>query len=236
MTQVGEGVAIAGPASKQTKLVGCDWNKCKKNHTNSITYPGGGSVVRNGSYEEDWIGAHLEPWELRGSGTDSKATLQEFRKETPAAKYAVTAAALKFPAYHTQKHHLLSVNFFDGVKALAHNAELVGYDVNHKNNGICLPSYVLDIVQHDLQCHRGSHPKALYNEKAKALLTNLEIRCVKYCETDESGDRSNQLHLMEDLNELSRRVAAKIVSWKWLLRKNALNERQQSIERLKKIG
>jgi hypothetical protein len=236
MTQLGEGVAVAGPESKVTDPVDCEWKKCKKNHAKTVSYPKGGTLSRNGSYESDWVAANLEPWKLYGPGNDSMATLKEFREETPAAKYAVAAASLKHPAYHTQKHHLLSVNFFDSVTTLAHNAKLVGYDVNHKKNGICLPSYVLDIVQHDLQCHRGSHPKVLYNEKVKALLTNLEQRCEKYCEPDFAGEAANQLRLMDDLNELSARVASKIKSWTWLLRSDATNERKASFERYGKSG
>lgn len=228
MTDIGEGVAIPGVPEKDKPLFDCDWTKCKKTHGKKPIYPKGGTVKRNGSYEADWIGAGLEPWELRGPGKDSGATLEEFRSETPAAAYAVTAAALRYPKYHTQKHHLISVNLLTGVKDLSKNAELVGYDVNHKKNGICLPSYVVDIVQHDLQCHRGSHPKALYNDKVKPLLANLERRCLEYCELDTDGDVERQAALVADLNRLSQRIKAKIESWTWLLRKNAPIERAQS--------
>lgn len=233
MTQVGEGIAVA--VGNQTNTVDCVWKDCKKNHTKSVNYPKGGKVTRNGTYEANWVSAGLEPWVLKGPGKNSKSSLAEYRTETPAAAYAVTAAALSYPEYHTQKHHLLSVNFFDGVKKLAHNAELVGYDVNHKNNGICLPSYVIDIVQHDLQCHRGSHPKALYNDKVKALLTNLELRCIKYCEMENEGGVDNQKQLINDLNTLSERVASKITTWKWLLRSNALAERVSSQARYQSL-
>lgn len=216
----------------QTPTVKCDWKDCKENHLKAVEYPRGGKVTRNSTYEADWINAGLEPWVLKGPGKNSKPSLAEYRAETPAAAYAVTAAALSYPEYHTQKHHLLSVNFFENVKKLAHNAELVGYDVNHKNNGICLPSYTIDIVQHDLQCHRGSHPKALYNEKVNALLINLELQCIKYCETEEAGGKAgSQLDLLGNLNELSQRVATQITEWKWFLRSNALAERAASYAR-----
>lgn len=233
MTEVGEAVAIPGAPAKEEQLVDCEWKKCKKTHEKKPSYPKGGTVKRNSSYKADWVKANLEPWQVHGSGKDSKATLAEYQKETPAASYAIAASKLKHPEYHTQKHHLISVNLFDGVSSLSANAKLVGYDANHKNNGICLPSYVLDIVQHDLQCHRGSHPKALYNDKLKPLLANLDKRCQTYCLADSAGDGQGQAALLEDLNRISRRAENKIKQWAWLLRKNAKAERTQSKERYK---
>ena len=230
MSELGEGVAVA--QIKEVQMQQCDWKKCKKTHEKSVTYPNNGKVERNGTYESDWVKAGLEPWELHGPGTDSKATLKDYQDETRAAKYAKTAAKIQHPAYHTQKHHLISVNLLSNVSKLGHNAKLIGYDVNHKNNGICLPSYTLDIVQHNLQCHRGSHPKALYNDKIDPLLRNLETRSLSYCELDIEGKVTMQKRLMDDLNGMSRRIETKIKEWKWLLRKDALAEREQSFARL----
>jgi hypothetical protein len=136
------------------------------------------------------------------------------------------------PAYHTQKHHLISVNLFDNVPKLSHDAKLIGYDVNHKNNGVCLPSYVADIVQHDLQCHRGSHPNNEYNVHITPLLREIENRCVTYCESDKAGEVAGQHKLMGDLNRLSRRIEGNIRTWKWLLRSDAKNERKQAADAL----
>src|SRR6267378_7555817 len=157
----------------QDKGEKCKWEVCKKSHKSTINYPGGGTVARNSTYENDWVQAGLEPWEPNGTGkksfatTDSSQRLKDYRKETPKAKYAIGASRMQDPEYHTQKHHLISVNLFKGVKKLSKDAKLIGYDVNHKNNGVCLPTYVLDIVRHDLQCHRGSHPNNFYNSKIK---------------------------------------------------------------------
>ncbi len=236
MTQIGEGIAVPGVPPKKSNPVKCDWLDCQTTHEKKPTYPKGGTVARNSSYESDWVKAKLEPWELYGAGKNSRAALPDYRKETPKAKYAVNAAAMEYPEYHTQKHHLISINLFDNFTKLSKNAELVGYDVNHKNNGICLPSYVLDIVQHDLQCHRGSHSDSLYNDKIKPMLSKLEIRCIKYCEMDFYGDPTSQLSLLEDINRISKRVEGKIKSWKFLVRKNALVERAQSIERYKNLS
>lgn len=238
MTEIGESVAVPGmPSNEQEeKLTRCEWKTCNENHESELKYPKDGDVSRNSSYESDWVSAKLEPWDLYGAGTNSRATLEEYREETPAAKYAATAAAMKHPEYHTQKHHLISVNLFGGVGKLAKNAELIGYDVNHKNNGICLPSYIIDIVQHDLQCHRGSHPKALYNDKINPLLKRLQSRCLNYCELDINGNLESQKKLIDDLNRLSRRIEGKIKSWDWLLRKNAKKERVESNERYNNLN
>lgn len=238
MTEFGESIAIPGAGSGEdaADLVACDWKDCTTNHMKKPSYPGGGNLERNGSYAKDWVNAGLEPWELYGPGTSSQATLSEYQAETPAARYATTAAALTHPEYHTQKHHLISVNLFGGVPDLAHNARLIGYDANHANNGSCFPSYVLDIVQHDLQCHRGQHPKVLYNDKIRPLLANLENRCRAYCKIDIGGEVTRQSDLMKDLNRLSVRIYSNIKAWKYLLRKNALAERDQSNERLEGLG
>lgn len=230
MTQLGEGVQIgivadppAGPAPKK-----CNWKRCKTNHLKDISYPEGGTVDKNGSYASDWVGANLEPWKKYGDGRDSLAQRADFLEETPGASYVSTASALKHPEYHTQKHHLVSVKLFKNVPDLAHNAKLVGYDVNHKNNGVCLPSYKIDIVRHDLQCHRGNHPNSLYYDHLDPLLSDLEARCVKYCHGDFDGDKSVQQTLVEDIDRLSKRAEQQIKSWKWLLRSDAVQERVDS--------
>jgi len=223
---VAPGIIISGQDNKPKHK--CDWKDCSETHEKKISYPEGGTVSRNSSYEKDWVSAKLEPWEKYGPGLNSKATLSDYSAETPKAKYRFNAAAMNHPAYHTQKHHLISVNLFGNVTKLSHDAKLIGYDVNHKNNGICLPTYVIDIIQHDLQCHRGSHPNNLYNSKITPLLRNLEKICIRYCKVDSSCDAEPQKNLTDDLNALSRRIEMQIKTWKWLLRKDAINERQKS--------
>ncbi len=234
MTELGEGVAVPGLEPKDKEKVKCEWKNCKKTHEKKPNYPKGGTVERNGSYESDWVNAKLEPWVLYGPGKDSQADLDDYREETPAAQYAETANSLKHPEYHTQKHHLISVNLFNNVSKLSNNAKLIKYDVNHKNNGICLPSYVLDIVQHDLQCHRGPHPK-LYDDKIEPLLANLENKCIKYCEMDVDGEVEHQKQLIKNLNLLSARIERKIKDWKWFLRSKALAERVRSEQRFNNL-
>lgn len=233
---VGESIAVPGLPPKDEPVFECAWKNCEKNHTKKPVYPGGGKTTRSKTYSDKWVAAGLEPWVIHGPGKNSVATLADYRKETPKASYAVTAAALAHPEYHTQKHHLISINLFKGVKDLAHNARLVGYDVNSKTNGICLPSYIADIVQHDLQCHRGRHPKHLYGDKVKVLLGNLERRCIDYCALEMDGDIERQSQLLGDLDRLSRRISSEIQLWNWLLRKNARKERARSNARYHKLS
>lgn len=206
----------------------CDWKKCKTNHTQDISYPAGGTVDKSGGYADDWVGANLEPWKKYGDGCDSLARRPDFLAETPGASYVATASALKHPAYHTQKHHLVSVKLFKDVPDLGHNGKLVDYDVNHKNNGVCLPSYVVDIVRHDLQCHRGNHPNSLYYDHVRPLLIALEERCIQYCHSDFDGDMTSQKTLVDGIDRLSRRTELQILAWRWLLRSDAAQERIDS--------
>jgi A nuclease family of the HNH/ENDO VII superfamily with conserved AHH len=230
MTQLGEGVQVGvlrppaeGPPPKK-----CKWKNCKTNHSHDIAYPEGGTVDKNGSYASDWVGADLEPWKKYGDGRDSLAQKADFLAETPGASYVSTAVGLKHPAYHTQKHHLVSVKLFKDVPDLSYNGKLVGYDVNHKNNGVCLPSYVADIVRHDLQCHRGNHPNSLYYDHLDPLLGDLEARSRTYCHADFDGDMVVQKGLVGDIDRLSKRTEGQIKSWKWLLRSDATQERSDS--------
>ena len=228
MTELKEKTGGKAKAGKPPKTVDCDWKVCKKTHAKKISYPNNGKIARSSTYRTAWVAAKLEPWEKHGNGIDSEATLTDYRAETPAAAYAVTAAALKYPEYHTQKHHLISVSLFKPVSKLSHNAKLIGYDVNHKNNGSCFPSYVADIVRHDLQCHRGGHPKLLYYDHIDPLLRAMEKRCIEYCEADLNCNTESQKDLIDDLNRLSTKCYGQIKAWKWLLRSNAIAERAQS--------
>lgn len=235
---MGESVAPPGVAmedSDDSEPVGCDWQDCLTNHEQVVEYPGGGTLARSSGFADAWVAAGLEPWERYGDGTDSLATEAEYRGETPNAQYVTTAAAMVHPEYHTQKHHLISINLFRNVAKLSHNATLVGYDVNAASNGICLPTFTLDIVRHDLQAHRGSHPNNLYNSRIQPLLEDLEQRSSRYCEPETTGACEFQLRLLGDLERLSRRVESRIRAWQWLLRSNAPTERQEAYARLARL-
>jgi hypothetical protein len=232
--EIGEAVAPPAmpPQSNTTEPVACDWKDCTTNHEKKVPYPNNGKLDRSSGFASAWVAAGLEPWTIYGDGTDSRATLNEYVTETPGAAYAHAAASMKHPEYHTQKHHLISINLFKNVAKLKHNATLIGYDVNGVPNGICLPSYKLDIVQHDLQAHRGSHPNNLYNAKIQPLLEELETRSTEYCKPELAGECEFQQRLLGDLERLSRKVENRVKAWRWLLRSDALAERTDAYARL----
>jgi A nuclease family of the HNH/ENDO VII superfamily with conserved AHH len=231
----GAAVGVVDDSDANQTLHKCEWKNCQKTHTKKPSYPGNGDVARNSSYASDWVAANLEPWKKYGPGTDTRAKRSDYLAETPGAAYVATASSLKHPEYHTQKHHLLSVKLFGKVADLSHNAKLAGYDVNHQNNGVCLPSYVVDIARHDLQCHRGNHPNGLYYDNLDPLLADLEVRSLNYCVADSSGDATPQLALVGAIDRLSLRTEGQLRNWKWLLRSDAVQERVQSKARLKAL-
>ncbi len=149
--------------------------------------------------------------------------MQELPKS---AKFADRA----YPEYETQKHHLIPENILLSFKSLSHNAKLAGYRINTPENGICLPYYVIDIVQHDLQCHRGNHPSkgvGSYGWEVRSALEKVEQKAENYCRDDKTTNSvSNQL--INKLNELSKMFDVQINSWQLLLRKRAHEERMES--------
>ncbi|MCX4030503.1 AHH domain-containing protein [Endozoicomonas sp. SM1973] len=231
----GEKKQQADEAEKENKKYKCEWNKCKGNHEKKIRYPSNGSVQRNNTYDSDWIRAGLEPWVLYGPGRNSYATLADYKDEAPNANYTGTAAAMIYPEYHTQKHHLISIKLFDSVTQLRDNAKLIGYDANNSNNGICLPSFIADIVQHDLQLHRGRHSRKLYDSKVLKALKVINQECKEYCKKDVKGNILNQKKLIDDLDSLSSIVKRKIINWEYLLSRKAFNNKEKSINRYEKI-
>ena len=240
-TQPGSSVANS---DKKQKTYICDWKNCK-GHPEDINHkyrnPEGntnrGNATSGKDYETEWIYENLEPWQLYGNGNNPRATYDDFAKDNDPSKpwnENIINKALNdvtYPAYVTQKHHLISVNLFDSVPELAHNAKLVGYNVNDKENGVCLPYFKIDIVQHNLQCHRGSHPAA-YNEKILLLLKTLQKKSISYCQSD------NQYLLKEKINKISERILDHINNWRpgWYLTSSALSHKKWAYEQIAKKG
>lgn len=226
---------VASDSEENPNLVDCDWETCEKKHRSKPSYKGGGTVEKSSSYADKWVNADLEPWKRHGSGINAspglspQQLLQEYRAETPSAEYAPGASKMTHPEYHTQKHHLLSAKLFTPRSKLKHNIELSGWDINGVPNGACLPTYTIDIVRHDLQCHRGNHPNSLYYDNLDPLLKDLEDVCVRYCVPDESGAATPQQdRLVRALDTLSARTYDMVKAWEWLLRSDAVNERASS--------
>ncbi len=220
----------------------CDWKKCKGSHSTDVNkkYPRKGSVTKGKAssgkgYESEWISVGLEPWVKYGShGINPKLTKEDYEAEFPDGVKPRTANiinnAIRNPkVYITQKHHIISANIFTNFNMLSHNAKLIGWNVNNKENGICLPYFIGDIVRHDLQCHRGPHP-ALYNKNLAKMLRNLEKKCTRFCDTNKQKSLSSKLELY------SKKVESHIRNWNegWYIRGSAIEERKQAFENLKK--
>lgn len=226
---------------KEKKKFKCDWKNCEGGHKTNINkkYSRNGSINKGKStsgeeYENEWVSVGLEPWVKNGGyGADPMMTREDYEAEFPKGVKPRTAGlidkAMKSPKkYVTQKHHIISVGLFKNFSNLSNNAELIGWNVNDKTNGICLPYFTGDIVRHDLQCHRGQHP-ALYNKNLSAMLRKLEKKCLKYC-------NNNQRELVSKLDMYSKRVEGHILNWTegWFIRASAEKERALSYDILDK--
>jgi len=112
------------------------------------------------------------------------------------------------------------------VKQLAHNAKLIGFDIDDGKYGIMLPYFITDIFHNDLQSHKTNHSS--YSKKVIKQLEKLEKNCKKYC------DNGNQQQLLNDLERFAKKLRERIISWDkaWLLRdtsvNNALRDRTKS--------
>ena len=213
----------------------CDWKDCKGKHKKPIYYSNKLKLKRSNNYEKKWVQVGLEPWVIHGAGIDSKASPEEYKKADGRKSMVAKAIQLNYPAYHTQKHHLISIHLFKQFDKLKKNAELAGYDVNHPKNGICLPSFKFDIIQHDLQLHKGPHPQDLYNDKIEPFLEKLEVRLSKIC-SDKADGKHHQKETIKQLDTLSNYLYKKIKNWDYLLRTEALEDRDFAKQRLERIN
>jgi len=227
--------------NKGKTLHHCEWIGCegseerprKPHHIKEPKYPGNGNLDR-GELDID------NPWEIHGPGQNSHATIDDYAdqfSDNAKDKWKFAGSAFykhSYPVYPTQKHHLISIELFDNYPDLSDNAKLIGYDVNRSKNGLALPTYIVDIVQHDLQSHNGSHSKDLYSnnpdygDSIDTRLSKLDADCVDYCKSDHKGKGKRQKRLIEDLDRISDRAKYAIRVWRWLLRPNALKERELS--------
>lgn len=233
-------VLLTNNLQENEALFSCDWTVCDKQHTTDINsdYPRNGSVKRGETksgkdYASAWVEKGLEPWEEIGQQKHSpNATWQDYQEDLqPKGDIKLrnktliehNLALIEKGKYKTEKHHLISVHLFDNLNSLANNCQLVGYNVNDAENGICLPYFVPDIVRHDRQCHRGPHPP-IYDRNALKLLKNLQTKAEKYC-TD-----NQQQKVIVKLNDISQRIRQHILAWDkgWELRSKAHAERRWS--------
>ncbi|MBN1961015.1 MAG: AHH domain-containing protein [Deltaproteobacteria bacterium] len=226
--------------SKKAKKYKCKWKDCKGEHDKDINpiYPDKGSVEKGKAtsgkdYEKEWVKEDLEPWKFRGIGYNPNRKEKHYHDDVLSMDSKYNRDIVKkavsdypFPTYKTQKHHVISVHLFSDFSVLAYNAKLVDYNVNDKENGICLPSFIADIVRHDLQCHFGSHP-AKYDSMLKPMLSKLQKASKKYC------SKNRQFNLKIELELISSRAITNIENWKngWYVRSTALEDRKKSYKK-----
>jgi len=122
--------------------------------------------------------------------------------------------------YTTQKHHIIPAGVLGRFTTLVNNIKLIDWDINSKNNGICLPYFLHDIKRHGLQCHRGNHPKE-YNTTLAHILEAIEEDSKAYC----TKGKQDTLHA--DLDDMSSTIRGKILNWSqsFLLRGDAAQEK-----------
>jgi hypothetical protein len=222
----------------------CDWMDCQGDHDEDInsTYRNPeGSVTRGNAssgeqYGKEWVNEKLEPWELMGNGKNPHSTRKDFesdfdKKDSPDNKKVIKKACTKYayPKYVTEKHHLISVHLFEDFERLSNNAKLIGYNVNDKENGACLPRFRVDIVQHNLPKHHGRHPKHTYDNRVINLLKSQDFKCKKYCR------QKKQWVLKAKLNRISKRILDNLCNWEdgWQLGNKSLEEKKWAYDRLK---
>ena len=223
---------------KDHKPKKCAWKTCRTQHKKPPHYPNTGKTSRNNTYTSDWIKAGLEPWDLYGKGEDISHLPDEAwtlgfgeslsAKTLDKINTSRESAGRGGKTYPTEKHHVISVNLFSRFKELSGNIKLIGWDINGKENGICLPYLAADILRHDLQVHRGQHPKD-YNKNLRAELKEIQKQSLTYCK----DNRQNQL--IRKLNGLAEDTIGYIQNWHpdYLLRKDA-RKIKQDVEKYKK--
>ena len=211
--------ATGKSTEKPEKEFDCEWKVCEEEHKKKMSpdYCKGGTIDRGST--GGWVAAGLEPWstEMYGHGLDlSQPTKAQLVAETKDLDIVNNRLTMTHPEYTTGKHHLISIEILPKFSKLAHNADLVGYDINCRDNGSCFPFFKIDIPRHDLQMHRGRHSGKCYCNLVKDLLETLEENCIEYCTMNEDCDTSTQQGLLNDLNATSEIIYTKLANWEWL--------------------
>lgn len=207
-----------GNKEEKEELHSCEWKDCEGKHPEKIDYPNDGCVKR-GKYTGEW----KAPW-VDGPGRKSDL-ISVAHYEAERGKEASLAEAKSLfgkGQYVINNHHLIPISSMDKVPKLAHNAKLVGFDINDGKYGICLPYFITDIFRHDLQSHKTSHPN--YSRKVAAELRDIQKKSIKFCTSDK------QDKLVPELDDLAEDLREFIIAWDyaWLLRKSAIKDRTQS--------
>ncbi|MGO3738651.1 MAG: AHH domain-containing protein [Marinomonas foliarum] len=188
-----------------------------------------GRTTRRLGFNKQWKNEQLQPWLSQGTGQALPTPFHDPKHDawklgfkgfiSPLSRQQIKQSAANPNAgspYPVQGHHLIPVSIFSQTPKLKRNIELIGWDVNGKENGIFLPVFAPDMLRHDLQMHRGPHPKR-YKESIEFELSKIEQKCLNYC-----GSRK-QRQLIKQLISLSEDIKEFIEDWdpKYLLREDS---------------
>lgn len=174
----------------------CGWqDKCQK-HKKAIPYAKKANLDRG----------DLSNWPRPAAGQPANNTkIKDKHKSGKLLKgKTVTGTNYKF-----QRHHVLPVEVFKS-GPMRTNLTLLGYDINvFGENGISLPFRLEDMVWHDLQCHRGSHP--IYTGKVEKWVEKIMDQCGQYCKKGE------QTKLWDEIKDLADDCIEKINDWSLMI-------------------
>ena len=200
---------------------GCDWKGCKgEPHPVRIKpkYPD----RKKGVIDKKPIPNDVHPNLLYGDLCGKNVLGHTFPYRTTKMK------SKWYYNYRFQRHHIIPANMRKKFKKLFFNLKLMGWDLNSPiSNCLNLPMYDKDIVWHDLQTHRGSHPR--YDGMVKVELLDLETECLDFCKNSETGDKNlpTQDNLIPNTSETTSFFAEMILNWNpaWILVSTSLASR-----------
>lgn len=190
----------------------CKWKVCVKKHKFNIKYDNDGVIKRTA----------LGNWTHPSSIYEIVCKKDRIVYKKGKYKNYKSSTAYNYPI---QKHHVIPCAVIKLLAKIKHNLKLLGYDINNEVlNGISLPAKPEDIVWHDLQFHKGSHP--MYNDRVEIDLKDLEAKCEHFCKTD------NQMQLLQEMDKKVAKYRRNIIKWTWPLHSNSLQVRIKEFSKL----
>lgn len=181
-----------GPGKKA-----CGWQDDCQKHKKAVGYPRKGMLDRRPLI--DW------PHPSIGKTKSYKTNIKDKHKRGEFKGQMVTAKNYKY-----QRHHVLPVEVFQNIKPMKKNLKLLRYDINvFAENGICLPFRPQDMMWHDLQCHRGSHPE--YTAIVEQRVQDIMNECGQFCK---NGQQSK---LWDMIEKAAKTCIKEIKNWSLMI-------------------
>lgn len=191
---------------------GCAWKDCKGDpHPSKVDYKDQEQgCTERGTYVGNWP----EPFHILTPSYTNFGVQEGCFKGLCSRRYVGVVQSNR-DHYETQNHHVIPVASIQSFTRLTHNLKLIGWNLNDGiSNGICLPYFREDSIWHDLQPHRGSHPR-IYTDDVKESLKPLETECLVYCQEAEKEDsKVDQQTLKKDINKLVETIRNRILNWR----------------------